>query len=187
MHEFYYILHAHAYLSIFVWIILEAGFDTITPNSTLDIYSWVWNHLISINIQTQYIHNTASGVLCYHPGYTLVEKIQTIIRKYRNSNTSGESNITIFMQQYYDVYCLLGNEGLIAFTQTAEYKAYKSARIKGADKQIPVAENSSLLLEDAKIRESFEARYKATSKLYYNGQPDFDDVLARIAIHLPNL
>jgi hypothetical protein len=91
------------------------------------------------------------------------------------------------MQQYYDVYCLLGNEGLIAFTQTAEYKAYKSARIKGADKQIPVAENSSLLLEDAKIRESFEARYKATSKLYYNGQPDFDDVLARIAIHLPNL
>lgn len=168
-------------------ILLEAGFDTTTPNSPLDISSWIWEHLVSMNIQSQYINNTASSVLCYHPGYTLVEKIQTIIRKYRNRNTSEESNNTNFMRQYYDVYCLLGNEDIMAFTQTAEYEAHKSARMKGADKHIPVAEHPALLLEDTKIRETFRARYKATSKLYYNGQPDFDDVLARIAAHLPKL
>jgi hypothetical protein len=168
-------------------ILLEAGFDTITPNAPLDISSWIWEHLVSMNMQSQYINNSAAGVRCYHPGYTLVEKLQTIIRKYRNRNTPEESNNKNFMRQYYDVYCLLGNEEIIAFTKTPEYEAHKTARIKGADKTIPVAEHPALLLEDAEIRKTFKARYNATSKLYFNGQPEFEDVLARIAIHLPKL
>ena len=168
-------------------ILLEAGFDSITPNSPLDISSWIWEHLVSMNMQSQYINNTATGVLCYHPGYTLVEKLQTIIRKYRIRNAPDESNNKNFMRQYYDVYCLLGDEEIIAFTTTPEYEAHKTARIKGADKNIPVAEHPALLLKDAATREAFKARYNATSKLYYNGQPEFDDVLARIASHLHKL
>jgi len=168
-------------------ILLEAGFDTITPNSPIDISSWIWEHLVSMNVQSQYINNTATGVLCYHPGYTLVEKLQTIIRKYRIRNAPDESNNKNFMRQYYDVYCLLGDEEIIAFTNTPEYEAHKTARIKGADKNIPVAEHPALLLNEAATREAFKARYNATSKLYYNGQPEFDDVLARIASHLHKL
>lgn len=168
-------------------ILLEAGFDTITPNSPIDISSWIWEHLVSMNVQSQYINNTATGVLCYHPGYTLVEKLQTIIRKYRIRNSPDESNNKNFMRQYYDVYCLLGDEEIIAFTNTPEYEAHKTARIKGADKNIPVAEHPALLLNEAATREAFKARYNATSKLYYNGQPEFDDVLARIASHLHKL
>jgi hypothetical protein len=140
-----------------------------------------------MNVQSQYINNTATGVLCYHPGYTLVEKLQTIIRKYRIRNSPDESNNKNFMRQYYDVYCLLGDEEIIAFTNTPEYEAHKTARIKGADKNIPVAEHPALLLNEAATREAFKARYNATSKLYYNGQPEFDDVLARIASHLHKL
>ncbi len=168
-------------------ILLEAGFDTIIPNSPIDISSWIWEHLVLMNVQSQYINNTATGVLCYHPGYTLVEKLQTIIRKYRIRNAPDESNNKNFMRQYYDVYCLLGDEEIIAFTNTPEYEAHKTARIKGADKNIPVAEHPALLLNDAATREAFKARYNATSKLYYNGQPEFDDVLARIASHLHKL
>ena len=140
-----------------------------------------------MNIQTQYINNTAKAVLCYHPGYTLIEKLQTIIRKYRNWNSPEDSNSNNFMRQYYDVYCLLGNEDIIAFTKTPDYEKHKLARIKGTDKTIPIAKHPALLIEDAEIRESFKIRYKSTSKLYYNGQPEFDDVLARIATHLPQL
>jgi hypothetical protein len=91
------------------------------------------------------------------------------------------------MRQYYDVYCLLGNEEIIAFTKTSEYQIHKSARIKGADKNIPVCNHPALLLEDKNIRELFKKRYKATAKLYYNGQPDFDDILTRITTYLPQL
>lgn len=168
-------------------ILLEAGFDTVTPNSPIDISSWIWEHLISIGVQLNYINNTATGVQCYHPGYTLVEKLQTIVRKYRNRDTPGASDDKNFMRQYYDVYCLLGNSEIQAFIGTPEYLAHKAARIKGADNQIPLKDHPALILSDSEISESFKKRYQSTSKLYYNGQPEFEQLLARIAVHLPRL
>jgi hypothetical protein len=168
-------------------ILLEAGFDTVTPNSPIDISSWIWEHLISIGVQLNYINNTAIGVQCYHPGYTLVEKLQTIVRKYRNRDTPGASDDKNFMRQYYDVYCLLGNPDIQAFIGTPEYLAHKAARIKGADNQIPLKDHPALILSDSEISKSFKKRYQSTSKLYYNGQPEFEQLLARIAVHLPRL
>lgn len=168
-------------------ILLEAGFDTVTPNQPIDITSWIWEHLVSINASSHYINNTAIGVQCYHPGYTLIEKLQTIIRKYRNKDNPGASDDKNFMRQYYDVYCLLGDSDIQSFIGSAEYLAHKAARIKGADKQIPLREHPALLLKETEFRESFKSRYQSTSKLYYNGQPDFEEVLARIAMFLPML
>ena len=166
-------------------ILLEAGFDTITPNRPLDISSWIWEYLVSINAIDNYINNTAIGVQCYHPGYTLVEKLQTIVRKYRKKDNPGASDDKNFMRQYYDIYCLLGNSEIQEFIGSAEYFNHKAARIKGMDNLIPLNEHPALLLEDSETRESFKSRYAATSKLYYNGQPDFEDILARIAMHSP--
>jgi len=168
-------------------ILLEAGFDTVTPNSPIDISSWIWEQLISIGAHINYINNKATGVQCYHPGYTLVEKLQTIVRKYRNRDNPGASDDKNFMRQYYDVYCLLGNSDIMAFIGTPEYLAHKAARIKGADNLIPLREHPALLLSDSEIKESFQNRYESTSKLYYNGQPEFKDILARIQMHLNRL
>lgn len=163
-------------------ILLEAGFDTVTPNKPIDISSWIWEHLVSINASGNYINNTAIGVQCYHPGYTLVEKLQTIVRKYRNKDNPGASDDKNFMRQYYDAYCLLGNAEIQEFIGSPEYIAHKAVRIKGADNLIPLSEHPALLLNDPETRESFKSRYLSTSKLYYNGQPDFEEVLARIQL-----
>lgn len=164
-------------------ILLEAGFDTVTPNSPIDISSWIWEYLISIGAHNNYINNTATGVQCYHPGYTLVEKLQTIVRKYRNRDNPGASDDKNFMRQYYDVYCLLGNSDIQAFIGTPEYVAHKAARIKGADNKTPLREHPALLLSDSETRESFQNRYKSTSKLYYNGQPEFEEIITRINLY----
>jgi len=168
-------------------ILLEAGFDTVTPNSPVDISSWIWEHLISIGAHKNYINNTAKGVPCYHPGYTLVEKLQTLVRKYRNRVKPGAADEKNFMRQYYDVYCLLGNSDIQAFIGTPEYVAHKAVRIKGADNQIPLREHPALLLSNSETREYFKKRYQSTSKLYYNGQPEFEDILARIQLYLNRL
>ena len=168
-------------------ILLEAGFDTVTPNQPIDISSWIWEHLVSINASSNYINNTAIGVQCYHPGFTLIEKLQTIIRKYRNKDNPGASDDKNFMRQYYDVYCLLGDSDIQAFIGSTQYLAHKALRIKGADKQMLLQEHPALLLKETEYRESFESRYQSTSKLYYNGQPEFEEVLARIALFLPVL
>ena len=91
------------------------------------------------------------------------------------------------MRQYYDVFCLLGNESVVEFIGSAEYCEHKSKRIKGKDNEIPISEHPALSLEDPGVRRSFEAKYKATSKLYYNGQPPFDEVMNRIKDFLTKL
>ena len=106
-------------------ILLEAGFDNVTPNKPIDISSWIWDHLVSINASSNYINNTAVGVECYHPGYTLIEKLQTIVRKYRNKDNPGASDDKNFMRQYYDVYCLLGNSDVVEFIGSPEYAKHK--------------------------------------------------------------
>jgi hypothetical protein len=168
-------------------ILLEAGFDNVTPNKPIDISSWIWEHIESINGSSHYINNTAKGVQCYHPGYTLVEKLQTIVRKYRNKENPGAADDKNFMRQYYDVYCLLGNAEIQAFIGSDEYLQHKAARIKGADNLIPLSEHPALLLNDIEIRTSFNFRYVSTSKLYYNQQPAFDEILTRIHSYMPNL
>jgi hypothetical protein len=168
-------------------ILLEAGFDTVTPNSPVDISSWIWDHLVSIRQDNNYINNKAIGVQCYHPGYTLIEKLQTIIRKFRNRNNPASSDDKNFMRQYYDVYCLLGNSDVQEFIGTTEYLAHKKTRIKGADKEIPLHQHPALLLNDPLIRSSFKNRYLSTSKLYYNGQPDFEDIISRIHDNITKL
>ena len=168
-------------------ILLEAGFDTVTPNKPINISSWIWEHLVLINASSNYVNNTAIGVQCYHPGYTLIEKLQTIVRKYRNKDNPGAYDDKNFMRQYYDVYCLLGNSEIQEFIGSPEYLAHKAARIKGADNLIPLNEHPALLFNELEIRESFNNRYLSTSKLYYNGQPEFEEILARIAVHVHRL
>jgi len=168
-------------------ILLEAGFDNVTPNKPIDISSWIWEHLVSINATSDYINNTAVGVECYHPGYTLIEKLQTIVRKYRNKDNPGATDDKNFMRQYYDVYCLLGNSDVVEFIGSPEYAKHKSIRIKGADNLIQLNEHPSLLLSEQEVRESFKKRYLSTSKLYYKGQPSFEEILERINSNLHNL
>ncbi len=161
-------------------ILLEVGFDTVTPNVPIDITSWVWDHLVSINASRNYINNTAIGVACYHPGYTLVEKLQTIVRKFRNKDKPGASDATNFMRQYYDVFCLLASPEIQSFIGSPEYFAHKKARIKGADNEIPLNEHPALFLPNPEVRGVFKSRYEATASLYYLGQPSFDEVCSRI-------
>ena len=166
-------------------ILLEAGFDNVTPNQPITISSWAYNkakETTTIDI----IDNRAIDVLCYHPGYTFVEKLQTIATKYRQEQ-SGEKDRPNFMRQYYDVYCLLGNEEVQKFIGTPEYEAHKQKRFPKADIEIPISANESFQLNVPEIRADFRKRYIETAALYYKGQPDFDEVLNRLKGYVDRL
>jgi hypothetical protein len=55
-------------------ILLEAGFDTVTPNTNLIISSWAFDKAAA-NTAINILDNRAVGITCYHPGYTFVEKL----------------------------------------------------------------------------------------------------------------
>lgn len=164
-------------------ILLEAGFDTVAPNKEITISSWAYDKAIeSIDI----IDNRAVGVKCYHPGYTFVEKLQTIAKRFRLDQNDSKDKPN-FMRQYYDVYCLLNDKEVLHFIGTEDYQAHKKKRFPAIDFEIPIAKNEAFLLTNAEVRADFKTRYNATKALYFKGQPDFDELLDRIGKYVNKL
>ncbi|MCR5862348.1 hypothetical protein LRS05_09405 [Flavobacterium sp. J372] len=91
------------------------------------------------------------------------------------------------MRQYYDVYSLLANKEVQEFIGTVEYFEHKKTRFPKADLEIPIVKNEAFLLNNPEIRDAFRKRYIATASLYYNGQPEFNDLLERIKSNIEKL
>lgn len=165
-------------------ILLETGFDTVTPNTNITISSWAYDKAIENKIEI--VDNRATDISCYNPGYTFVEKLQTIATKFRKEKETGDIGVN-FMRQYYDVYSLLDNDNVLEFIGTDEYHIHKKTRFPPVDFDIPINENEAFLLKNDKIRKSFIQRYKSTASLYYNRQPDFEELLDRIKQYIDRL
>lgn len=159
-------------------ILLEVGFDTVTPNEPLTISSWAFDKALATP-EVKFIDNRAVNVLCYHPGYTLVEKLQTIVRKFKNEQEEKTENPNL-MRQYYDVFCLLDKSEIKTFIGSHEYLEHKKKRFSKEEFKVPINQNEAFLLSDQDLREGFIQRYKSTKALYYSGQPDFENVISRI-------
>lgn len=158
-------------------ILLEVGFDTVTPNNPLTISSWAYDKAIQQGVDI--VDNRAIAISCYHIGYTFVEKLQTIATKFRLEQEDKIERQNL-MRQYYDVYCLLQDNTVQAFIGSEEYQKHKAIRFPSKDFDISIANNEAFLLKNPKTRERFIERYKKTAKLYYKGQPDFNEVLNEI-------
>jgi hypothetical protein len=181
----YYETKADTIAGVKEGILLEAGFDTVTPNTCLNIRSWAYDRATKAPFM-EIIDNRAVDIACYHPGYTLVEKLQTIATKFRQEQSDGKE-YSNYMRQYYDVSCLLGNVAVQKFIGSIEYEAHKKARFPKIDLEIPIAQNEAFLVSAPSLRETFRRRYEKASKLYYKGQPDFDELLNTIKANIDRL
>lgn len=157
-------------------VLLEAGFDVVTPNTPKDISSWAYNHAAT---KVDIIDNRAKGVACYDPGYTFVEKLQTISTKFRRQQEKKGSSID-FMRHYYDAYSLLQRPEVQAFIGTDAYKAHKKERFRQGDDP-DIANNQAFIVRDPETRAAYAKAYDATSALYYSGKPMFDQILKEFA------
>jgi len=156
-------------------VLLELGFDDVTPNVAKDISSWAYDYAAG---KVDIVDNRAKSVVCYDPRYTFVEKLQTISTKFRKQQESGESPVE-FMRHYYDVHGLLQRPDVQTFIGTDAYKAHKTRRFPRADNQ-NIIHNEAFILSDAATRKAYEEAYVASSILYYGNKPSFQQILGEI-------
>lgn len=156
-------------------VLLEVGFNTVAPNAPKDISSWIYDHAAG---KVDIIDNRAKAVPCYDPGYTFVEKLQTVSTKFRNQQADGSDPIE-FMRHYYDIYELLRRPEVQRFIGTEAYKAHKQARFRQADNQ-NIARNEAFFLNDAKTHALYAKSYERSGALYYAGKPTFGQILTEI-------
>ena len=166
-------------------ILLEAGFDQVTPNKPVDISSWALDKAKATS-SIPFIDNAAREIPCYDIRYTFVEKLQTIVTKFRQEMADGKERKN-YMRQYYDVYCLLQEEAVQEFLGTDEYLAHKDKRFPKIDQLTEIKHNEAFLLSSGQTRSAFRDRYHSTSSLYYQGQPDFEEVIDGISKHLSQM
>lgn len=161
-------------------ILLELGFDDTAPNRPVTISSWAYDTAVARGVKIA--DNRARNVVCYAPTHTFVEKLQTISTKYRHL---AESQVfpANFLRHYYDVYCLLDLEEVKAFLGHPAYEERKKQRFRAGD-ELMIARNLAFRLEDEAQRLVFATEYRKTAALYYHGQPDFEEMLARIHRHI---
>ena len=157
-------------------ILLELGFDDTAPNRPVTISSWALD--VAIDRGVEVFDNRALAVPCYAPTHTFVEKLQTVSTKYRRLSEANEFPAN-FLRHYYDVYCLLGLEEVLAFMKESAYQERKVQRFRTGD-DLVIARNPAFVLAEAAQRERFAREYRKTAALYYQGQPSFDALLARI-------
>jgi hypothetical protein len=158
-------------------VLLEAGFDQVAPNRPRDISSWAYDGAVLSGL-ADIIDNRALSVPCYEPGYTLVEKLQTISTKHRQHQATAKVPQN-FIRHYYDVYCLLADLDVQAFIGSDDYVAHKARRFPAADDK-DISRNDAFALPDPGVRQDYAAAYASTAALYFRGQPPFDELLARI-------
>ena len=157
-------------------ILLELGFDDTAPNRPVTISSWALD--VARDRGVDVFDNRAVAVPCYAPTHTFVEKLQTISTKFRRLG-EAQAFPGNFLRHYYDVYCLLGLEEVQAFMREPAYRERKAQRFRSGDEQ-EIARNPAFVLADSAQRERFALEYRKTQALYYQGQPDFDALVARI-------
>lgn len=157
-------------------ILLEVGFDDTLPNMRRTISSWAFERATDTGVAIA--DNRAMDVPCYHPGYTFVEKLQTVSTKFRQQQDNGALPPN-FLRHYYDISQLLDHPDVTAFIGTPAYHARKEQRFRKDDNLI-IADNEAFLLSDAATREQYTLTYQATAPLYFGGQPPFDAILAKI-------
>ena len=157
-------------------ILLELGFDDTAPNRAVTISSWALDVAMARGVKV--LDNRATAVPCYAPTHTFVEKLQTISTKYRRLG-EAQAFPANFLRHYYDVYCLLGLQEVQDFMRESAYEERKAQRFRTGDEQV-IAQNQAFILADPAQRMRFAQEYRKTAALYYQGQPDFDALLARI-------
>lgn len=157
-------------------VLLELGFDDVSPNSAKDIGSWLYDHALAKGVHV--IDNRAKGVVCYDPRYTFVEKLQTISTRFRQQQASRASPVG-FMRHYYDACSLLRRSDVQAFIGTGAYEAHKKKRFRPADDP-DITRNQAFILADPTIRELYAKAYAESTALYFGEKPTFEEILGEI-------
>lgn len=165
-------------------ILLEVGFSKVVPNEPKLFSSWVYEHARS-ETEIDYVNNTVD-VDCYDPGYTFVEKLQTVIRHYRQELDRGTKQKN-YMRQFYDIACLLRNKQVQNFIGSDEYENHKKVWITGKDAEVPISQHPAFKFDDEALVEDFKKRFQETLALYYKGQPPFEQIVETIKEHLAKL
>jgi len=163
-------------------VLLEVGFAQTAPNEPRDFSSWALERALQAKIDV--VDNRATGVKCFNPEYTFVDKLQTICKRFRQHRDRNEDRDRPrqFLRHYYDLFKLLELERVRTFIGTADYQTYKQKKLRGKD-ATEFESRTAFTFPDEKITRLFEKEFESMNSLLLSPGPTFKQVVDRIRKH----
>lgn len=167
-------------------VLLEVGFAKTAPNQPRLISSWAYDHAIA-GSGIPFKDNRAQNISCYEPRYTFVEKLQTVIRKFRlyKEGKTGANLPANFIRHYYDLYQLIERKDVQNFIGTPEYLSFKKEHFGRED--LRVSNSDAFRLSKPEDKKTFEIEYGRSESLYFKGRPSLAEILTRLKRDLDRL
>lgn len=163
------------------FVLLEVGFDDVTPNEAVTISSWAFDH--AKRSGASIIDNRALNIKCYYPEYTLVEKLDAIVRRFEKEQREGRMPKN-FLRHYYDISRLLETERVKRFIGTEEYLAHKQNRFSRVHS---ISEHEAFNLSDPDTKARYMKEYDRIKDFFYETPPEFNEILSVIKAHTSRL
>jgi len=164
-------------------VLLELGFDDTEPAQSKPVSSWAAERALESGIDFE--DSEPAIIKCYHPGYTLVEKLQAVSTKYRKWELDKKFPPN-FLRHYYDIYCLLESDDVKDFIKTDKYVERKEKRFPTKDNK-EINQNPAFLLSDKATRGIFEREYVSKADLYFGDQVPFGEIMERMSAFVDEL
>ncbi len=165
------------------FVLLEVGFDEITPTEAHDISSWACEYAFSLD--DKFVDNRARQIKCYLPEYTLIEKLDAVIRRFHKEQKTGVMPKN-FLRHYYDIYCLLQSERVRHFIKSNDYQNIKATRMT-SELGFDLSREEAFLLGNRDARERYKMRFNQIKDFFYKEPPEFEEILTEIQKYLPKL
>lgn len=157
-------------------ILLEVGFDQVTPFQKKSISSWAYDFAKEAGLECA--DNRAKSVNCYNPEYTFVEKLSAISAKFRKQQETGEMDRN-FLRHYYDVYMLLKRADVKAFIGTDEYFSHKNKKFRKSEEK-NLSKNEAFIMSDSDVFNFYNKKHIENKPLHYEEMPSFNEIMDTI-------
>ena len=158
-------------------ILLEVGFDDVTPNIPKTISSWAYDYAATkVAVSDNRAFDVAKLSSWLHIRRKTPDNFNEIPQTTGRWGTFPANS----MRHYYDVYRLLQQPLVRKFIGTPEYISHKGKRFRKGDNPV-IAENEAFLLGNPEIRKTYASAYADQGHFTYKAQPSFEDILAAFA------
>jgi predicted nucleotidyltransferase component of viral defense system len=154
-------------------ILLEVGFDQVSPYNKCEISSWVIDYAGRAGLD--FVDNRALEVCCYNPEYTFVEKLSAISGKFRKQQETGVMDRN-FLRHYYDIYMLLKRRDVQEFIGTNEYIEHKNKKFRQSDQE-DLSINEAFSMNNEETFKFYSQKYLENKTLHYGEIPSFKDIM----------
>jgi hypothetical protein len=154
---------------------LEPGLRSWKPPVvSRDLTSFLHEHVIEVGLLQQYVDNRPAGMNCVHPFVTMMDKLESVVKRYARAELVPEE----FIRHYEDLVHLIASvDEFPPLTSETREEVIVNC-LRGREIR---PDDAAFVLDDADRRSELQAAYRDIESMFWGTRIPLEDCCKRIA------